>query len=88
MGGVELGMQISLSLGNLSNKNQRSERRGLIYRLLGAAQLGGGGILPILVESPLALLANVLHPDGLERAQAARRLNVAHHTDAHERRRL
>ena len=56
--------------------------------VLGLHQLGGGGVLPVLVESPLALLANMLHPDGLERAQAARRLNVTHNTDAHKRRGL
>ena len=38
--------------------------------------------LPVLVEPPLGLLADVLGPDGLEGAHAAGSLDVADHADA------
>jgi hypothetical protein len=50
--------------------------------------LRAAGGLPVLVETALALLANVLGPDGFECAEAARRLNVADEADADERGRL
>ena len=38
--------------------------------------------LPVLVEPPLGLLADVLGPDGLEGAHAAGSLDVSDHSDA------
>merc|ERR1719323_1748041 len=46
------------------------------------------GLGPVLVEPPLALLADVLSPHGLEGPHAARGLNVANHADGDHRRGL
>merc|ERR1719251_344495 len=45
-------------------------------------------ILPVLVEAPLGLLADVLCPDSLESPHASGGLNVSNNTDADHRRGL
>merc|ERR1719173_228081 len=46
------------------------------------------GLGPVLVEPPLALLSDVLSPDGLEGPHTARSLNVANDTDSNHGRSL
>merc|ERR1712226_830150 len=54
--------------------------------------LDGEGLLlagaPVLVEASASLVGDVLGPDGLERAQASRRLDVSNNTNANHRRRV
>uniref|UniRef100_V9L109 Uncharacterized protein n=1 Tax=Callorhinchus milii TaxID=7868 RepID=V9L109_CALMI len=46
------------------------------------------GLVPVLVETPLALVTDVLGEDGFEGAEAAGGLHVAHEPDDHHRGRL
>merc|ERR1719341_903131 len=55
------------------------------------ARLGKGlllGLGPVLVESTLGLLANMLSPDSLQSSETARSLDVSNNTDAYNGRSL
>ena len=59
--------------------------------LLPGCEAGGpsaSGRAPVLVEAALDLVAEVVRPHGVQAAQAARRLRVAHHADHDHRRHL